>query len=267
MFRSTLQCAVAAASLAPAMPATAAPIGLDFTATINYHYNYQAQQQDFQYVGQQVTGTLWLSSAVGAPNAVYDGGVNYSYQQWYAQTGCGTVAQGNCSYAYNPAPLAVLGYELNLPTGTVHQGSLMHGALWATTAGIAKQVWSGWEHMQYWNQAWVQHNSWGAADFSYEAQGMSLSASGSDLFTDLGNPLELPNLSNAAGKSVNFFYYLQTCQNDGYGANCNYYAPGSMSLNMTFDKLSVKDVPEPGTIGLLGLGLAGIALLRRRAAK
>jgi hypothetical protein len=76
------------------------------------------------------------------------------------------------------------------------------------------------------------------------------------LFSGLGNiPLTLAAVANSAGSGGGSLVTLFNTQ-----------ASGSASLFYTYAANNPGPVPEPGMIGLLGLGLAGLAAARRRKA-
>ena len=84
-------------------------------------------------------------------------------------------------------------------------------------------------------------------------------------FTDLlGDELDGYMLS-VAGKSVSGSGFLDSGTYDLYLSG-TFLADGAMVVGNAVDDLNVANVPEPMSLSLLGLGLAGIAGIRRKKA-
>jgi hypothetical protein len=81
-------------------------------------------------------------------------------------------------------------------------------------------------------------------------------------FSEIGAPGSHPDFSSTGGEiSFGWVYVISSASGDPVARTV-----GFDNWNLVVDSVSVPPVPEPGTLGLLGLGVGSLWLMRRRPA-
>lgn len=82
-------------------------------------------------------------------------------------------------------------------------------------------------------------------------------------FQILGGGIPRPDFSSS-GSPIKFGFYRATSLNSFYGGGGIYHGVDNWSVQITNANSSSDPIPEPGTVGLLGLGLAGLICFGRK---
>ena len=113
-------------------------------------------------------------------------------------------------------------------------------------------------------EAWLE-NLLGGVDQTYVSGGDDTPGQLTDLDLNginyivlhYGNDSGITGSESGDGRNTNYAYVCD-------GSDCDTFTPESMKGLSGYRLFNGRTVPEPGTLGLLALGMAGLVLVRRR---